>query len=324
MPNVWSSIAIKKASLLNTCSVTSLTSLLQTHYLYAMMFAKNSHIVLQNSIKGHSCLIVCVFWSYMQWPTFKSRLLWNAGILAASGSCLMNSTNLQTSPWTLQMIQYHSGQNKNTTLHFTRYIHCRNIYMYSLLSPRWYTWLFLLLMIICDVNGMDDYLWCQWYGWLFVMSVVWMIICDVSGMDDYLWCQWYGWLFVMSVVWMIICDVNYGWLFVMSMVWMIICDVSGMDDYLWCQWYGLFVMSMVWTVRQRWFEHAQTPWSMAMAENQRPPPPTHTITEQTHNTPKHNSTHTHTLCLDGLSINSQQKRLTEMIRFIITLASKNI
>ena len=74
----------------------------------------------------------------------------------------------------------------------------------------------------------------------------------------------------------------------------------------------LFVMSMVWTVRQRWFEHAQTPWSMAMAENQRPPPPhTHTIIEQTHNTPKHNSTHT--LCLDGLSINSQQKTLTEII-----------
>ena len=160
----------------------------------------------------------------MQWPTFKSRLLWNAGILAASGSCLMNSTNLQTSPWTLQMIQYHSGQNKNTTLHFTRYIHCRNIHMYSLLSPWWYTWLFSLLMIICDVNGMDSQ-----------AEVVWT--CTDSLINGH--------------------------------------------------------------------GRKSTPPP--------PPPHTHTIIEQTHNTPKHNSTHTHTLCLDGLSINSQQKTLTEII-----------
>ena len=86
------------------------------------------------------------------------------------------------------------------------------------------------------------------------------------------------------------------------------------DDYLWCQWYGRSGRGGL--NMDRLLD--QWPWQNI---NTPPPTHTHTITEQTHNTPKHNSTHTHTLCLDRLSINSQQKRLTETIRFIITLAN---
>ena len=68
---------------------------------------KNLYVVFLCPTKSCSLLIFCAFWSHMQWPTFRSWLLWKAGSLAASGSCLMNSTNLQTSCWILQMSQHH-------------------------------------------------------------------------------------------------------------------------------------------------------------------------------------------------------------------------